>query len=306
VKFSVIIITHNRLAYCSALLDSVFNSTRLPDEVLVVDNGSSDGSSDELAKRFPTVRIIRNDDNLLVTKACNIGLAAAAGDALMLVADDNVLDPNCLKELEECLERHSDIGILGPIMHHFDDPDRVWFAGATTNLTTGFTRFYRKPIVCGEGIGATDSVPNCMVLTRRAYEVVKGFDDELFPMHHEEADLGLRLKEAGFRAAVALDALEYHRVPVHMRLPLGSGDYNVDNTKRAWLHGRARVLLTRIHGSALQKAIYLTVFMPLTALVYVVLTTFKGGIPLAAAFLSGTVAGLKAQTHHALAKKRFG
>jgi len=297
VEVSVVVVTHNRLHYLLPLLNSIMQNTMKPQEIIVVDNASTDGTYEAVTSAFPSVRFIRNPENYLVARACNIGIKVSQGRFILLIADDNVLAPGCIYELYATFQGREDAALVGPRMYFYDDPDRIWFANATLSLWTGLSHF---PKTQGDPVVVVrNGIPNCFMVRRSVLETVGLLDDVVFPFHHEEADLYFRCRAAGYEAYVNPAAIEWHRVPLPGagRVPvIGSGDFNVDDPSRTYLHARARPLLARRHASVAQRVCYFTFFFPLTVSLYCVIAfcSAKRGQRLnnTKAFLRGSLAGL--------------
>src|SRR5580698_9802269 len=92
-KTTFTVVSYNRRDQVKDLLQSVLAGDKVPDELIVVDNASSDDTVEMLAREFPQVRVIANRENLMGSKAVNQGIAAASGDFVFASADDNVVDP---------------------------------------------------------------------------------------------------------------------------------------------------------------------------------------------------------------------
>ncbi|MFN4180296.1 MAG: glycosyltransferase family 2 protein, partial [Armatimonadota bacterium] len=86
---------------------------RLPIEVIVVDNASTDGTVEMVRREFPQVRLIVNSENIGYTKANNIGIKESRGKYILLLNPDTVVKPNALRALVDCAEAHPDAGIIG-------------------------------------------------------------------------------------------------------------------------------------------------------------------------------------------------
>ena len=113
---SVIVVTFNGRDFTSACLESI------PDEVetVVVDNGSKDGSADEIAARFPKVTLIRNRVNRGFAAAVNQGIAASRGRYVCLLNNDARLSPESLATLVAHMDSHPDVGMAAPQLLHED------------------------------------------------------------------------------------------------------------------------------------------------------------------------------------------
>lgn len=294
VEISAVVPTHNRVHVLAPLIESLLGSRVVPDEVIVVDNASSDGTAERIGERFPSVVCIRNPRNYFVAKACNIGIAASTGKFILVVADDNVLHPECIGKLHETFLSHEDAAVVGPRMFYYDAPDRPWFTAVSMSLWTGRTHFSRMP-PSRQAFTVAGGVPNCLMIRRSALEEVGPFDDQAFPFHNEEADLYFRCRKAGYSTYVRPDATEWHRVPLPILVNIGTGDFNVDDPVRSYLHARARPLLVRRHATAFQRTCYFAAFFPATTIAYclVAFTSGKRGLRLknAAAFFQGSLAG---------------
>jgi GT2 family glycosyltransferase len=112
---SVIIVAWNGRDYLMECLGSLSAAAcRVPFEIIVVDNASSDGSPEEVANRYPGVRLIRNSENLGFSKANNIGLSASVGRYLCLVNSDVKVLPHCISQLVDYCEANPKVGMVGP------------------------------------------------------------------------------------------------------------------------------------------------------------------------------------------------
>jgi glycosyltransferase involved in cell wall biosynthesis len=111
ISISVIIPTYNRAAFIATAIESALSQTRRPDEILVVDDGSTDGTDCILSEFGPPVRVIRQP-NRGRSAARNTGLRAATGDAVVFLDSDDLLMPDCVAFCAEALESHHEVGVV--------------------------------------------------------------------------------------------------------------------------------------------------------------------------------------------------
>lgn len=289
---SVAIVSYNRREQVKSLLESIYRGDLLPDEVIVVDNASSDGTVEMLARDFPAVRAIANRENYKASHAVNQGIAAATSEYVYATADDNVVDEHCLRALRDAMESRPDAALIAPVMYFYDAPERVWFSGCDVSMLTGLTRFFTA--IPAETVAETACAPNCYMVRRSVLRSIGGQDVAVFPFHHEEADWSFRAARIGFKSYVARDAREWHKTPVPKHQPIiGSGDFSIDDPARAYFHARSRALLARRHASPGQRAAFFAAFFPLTIAAYVAICAVESRAHLRTswAFLRGAFAG---------------
>src|SRR5688572_20532489 len=112
---SIVILSWNDKERLDECLRSIQNSTKSRSvEIIVVDNGSTDGSPEMIETAFPAVRVIRNGENLGFPKGNNIGILESKGKYIVLLNSDIKVLPGCLDALCDYLDEHSTIGIIGP------------------------------------------------------------------------------------------------------------------------------------------------------------------------------------------------
>jgi GT2 family glycosyltransferase len=224
-------------------------------ELLVVDNGSTDGSDAALAERFPRVRRVRSSENLGISGGLNLGfrLGLAEGhDYLMPMNNDIEVAPDLLRELLAAAERHPAAGCLGPkCYYYFGDRNRIWSAG-------GRLRF-REAVTAERGMGELDRgqfdkdqevgyVNGALMLIRRQALVATGLWDPVYQVSVEDADWCARMKRAGFRCVYS------HRARLwHMVSPT-TGGYVAERTYRT---GRSTAIFVRRHAGVLGWASFL-------------------------------------------------
>jgi GT2 family glycosyltransferase len=196
-------------------VESVVESSRPPDSLIVVDNGSKDGSLEELAARWPEAIILRSGRNLGYTGGNNlaIGHALAMNAAYVwLLNDDARVAPGTLAGLLAAAAEHPAAGLLGPLVCRREAPETVLSAG-------GYLRggWFATHIGFGEpaaGFAAevvpVDFLSGCALLASRPFIKRAGLLDESYFMYHEDVDWAYRARAAGFQVLAVRGALAWH------------------------------------------------------------------------------------------------
>jgi len=204
---SIIIPVFNNLHLTQQCLDSIFkNTTPGLYEVIVVDNGSSDGSREYLQSIQPRVRYIRNSRNLFFARGCNRGAWSANSENLLFLNNDTVVKPGWLEAMLEVLAESPEIGIVGnKQLFPSTNPvycDLVWHAGMTfTEQTDSWHVFFgfdadhpavnrQRDYPCVTGC--------CLLIRKSLFERLRGFDP-WFQNGYEDTDLCLRAGNTGAR-----------------------------------------------------------------------------------------------------------
>ncbi|MEU7868954.1 glycosyltransferase [Dactylosporangium sp. NPDC049140] len=197
-RVSVIIPNFDKGRSLAACLDAVFAQAPAPDEVIVVDDASTDGSAG-LASRYD-IRLLRNAVNRGVSHARNRGAAAATGDVLVFVDSDVALAPGALANAVAELERHPSCGVVQGIY-----ADRPMFpgGGAVAAYKTRAEHHWRS-----RRAGVVDATLFALTAVRReAWEAVGGFDETL--RDAEDVEWGTRLPDA-WEIRMSADVLGHH------------------------------------------------------------------------------------------------
>jgi GT2 family glycosyltransferase len=290
-EIAVVVVNWNRRELLAACLESLTRSQGVDFEVIVVDNGSSDGSTEMVEREFMgrdvmNLRLLKNSVNLGFCAANNQGIAATRASFIALLNNDAEADPNWLGALRWCFEGRSDVGMAASKILVFEDPQRIDKAGHLIYLD-GQNR--------GRGTGELDAgqydrmeeilwPDGCAAMYRRALlDQIGGFDEDFFA-YADDAELGLRAQIAGWKCLYVPDAVVRH----HRGSTLG-----VISSRRLELIERNRVLLA--------AKLFPWSLLWLNALFY--LTRIGAGI-LAAALRKGEISrfpGIQGKTRAALA-----
>ncbi len=213
IDLSIIIVSWNVQALLAACLDSIqANMGALSIETLVVDSGSSDGTSAMLKARYPWVRLLPQNANVGYTVANNIGLAAAHGRLLMLLNPDTEIIGDALVQLVGHLDTHPDVAVIGPRTLNTDGSTQPSKRRFPTLLTAIFESTWLQPFaprglldrfytadISDTATAEVDWMQGSALMFRReAYAQVGGLD-ERYVMFSEEVDLCKRIKAAGWR-----------------------------------------------------------------------------------------------------------
>ena len=201
---AVIVPVWNGLRWLPGCLESLARQTHGPDEVIAVDNGSTDGSLDYL-RSAPGVRVIELGANTGFAHAVNRGIAAAAAgaDAVALVNTDVVLEPDWLARMLTRLASDEQIGSVACKMLELADPRYVYDAGDVLRRDGACEQRGRFGLDDGHWDQPGEVFGACAgaaLYRRAALSAVGGFDERYFA-YLEDVDLALRLRLAGWRCA---------------------------------------------------------------------------------------------------------
>jgi GT2 family glycosyltransferase len=185
--------------------------------ILVIDNGSRDGSVAFLREAFPEIEVTANGRNLGFAGGCNVGMNRALVENfehVLLINNDTVVKPNLLAELLAESERSPKAGMVSPRIYYADNPDRVWWAGGAFSLWQGIPRhlgWKGKHDGRHEAACSIDWATGCAVLLNCDALREAGLFDEQFFANSEDLDLSLRMRRLGWEIRYAPAAELLHK-----------------------------------------------------------------------------------------------
>jgi GT2 family glycosyltransferase len=211
---SALIVSHNVKDLLLQCLRAFYSISDVPVEVVVVDNGSTDGSAAAVTSEFPKATVLLEQKNLGYGRAANIGLERCQGRFVLLLNPDVTVDPQSVGRLSDFLMTRPDAGAVGPRVFMADgtlDPDcRRAFPVPSTLFyrTVGLSRLFpRSPRFGRHNMGHVDEsdvhemdagTADCLMVRMAAVDRIGFFDPRYF-MFGEDIDLCYRLKLGGWK-----------------------------------------------------------------------------------------------------------
>ena len=256
---TIVIVNWNRVVDTLECLDSLARMTYPSFSIVVVDNGSNDGSMDAIerwsSRKIP-VELIRNDINLGFARGSNQGMLhalTANTDYVFLLNNDTVVEPDVLELLVETAEQYDDIGMVGPKIYQYGKENILDSAGTRTIrwLAQGFLLGHGKadhgqydnpgelPYVTGTAL-----LVKCTVLEK------VGLMDEDYFCYFEDFDWGLKTRKAGYRLLLEPRAVIHHR---------GSRTAGFNSPFYMQHMVRSRILFARKH---IPRLLFVCAFLP--------------------------------------------
>jgi len=255
---SISIVSYNTREILLACVRSVYETAGgLACEVIVVDNGSRDGSAEAVRARFPAAVVIANQDNRGYARASNQALAVCRGRHVLLLNSDTLVKADALERMVRYLDAHPDAGAVGcaqldaqgrPMRSCFRFPT----LGEHVRHAPVLGRFLAGREEAPAGAGAERDVEwangACLMVRRSVLEKLGGLDERFF-MYFEDVDLCLRIHQSGLRL-VYLPGAEI----VHLVGQSGLGDRQ--GLSHAW--DLSRILYVEKHFSPVRRALMKT------------------------------------------------
>jgi GT2 family glycosyltransferase len=227
---------------------------------LVVDNASTDGSPQRVREEFPGVELLVLAENRRFAGGNNAGIERAlyaGADAVMLLNNDVVADPQLLEKLLAALEEQPQAGAVAPLIYFAPPSDRIWYGGGRCRpwLAHSSHRGLREP-----DHGQYRSIEDtgyltgcCLLATAEAWRKV-GFLDERYFIYAEDADWCLRARAAGYRLLFVPTARLWHRVSASSGGAKGGG---VPSAWKVYQRLRANLTLWARHTHGLARLTWL-------------------------------------------------
>ncbi|HEX5415255.1 MAG TPA: glycosyltransferase family 2 protein, partial [Chloroflexota bacterium] len=208
---SVVVVNFNGRELTAACLDSLVRQTYEPTEIIVVDNGSGDGSVEFLASRYPSVRLVCLERNLGFAGGCNSGIVAAQGEYIATLNNDARAEPAWIAELVGAIRIDPRIGSVASKLLFAHAPDRINSAGICLDrLGIAWDRSGGAPETAEADVHEVFGASAGAALYRRAlFDDIGCFDDDFF-MYLEDVDLAWRARLADWRSVLAPRARVYH------------------------------------------------------------------------------------------------
>lgn len=241
---AVVILNWNGERLLKKFLPSVLeHSDAKVSEIIIADNGSTDGSVALLEQDFPTVKIITFDKNYGFAGGYNKALAALDNKYVVLLNSDVAVTPGWDVELFDFMERNADVAACQPKLLSYNSPESFEYAGACGGfLDKNGYPYCRGRIfaTCEKDAGQYDNVIDiawasgaALMVRRELYLECGGLDPDFFA-HMEEIDLCWRMRLAGYRICVVPSSAVYH---------LGGGSLPAENPYKTYLNFRNNLLM---------------------------------------------------------------
>lgn len=218
---SVVIVSFNSAAWLPGCLESVLASSGVALEVVVVDNGSTDGSAALVRDRYPRVTVLENTDNRGFAAANNHALRRASAPTWLLLNPDTRVGPDTVRRLREALRSADDIGIVGPTVLNGDGslqscgywyPTLVGEIRLSRNVNRLVKRWMgeARPAPDPRVASDVDWVDGCCLMVRRRVAEQIGLLDEQFFLYAEELDWCRSARRRGWRVRTVPEASMWH------------------------------------------------------------------------------------------------
>lgn len=254
---SIVIVTHESAADIDRCLRSTeLIGSNVTAEVIVVDNASTDGTADVVARNHPGVRLIRKRVRHGFSTNCNIGAIAASGRRILFLNPDARLTPGAVEELLDFVDQHSEVGAVGPQLVF---PDGSMQASARRFPTVGATVVRRTPLrwvlrhssverrhlmldeTPDDGSStAVDWILGAAFMMRSSTFFGMGGMDDGYRLYCEDIDLCRRLHDEGYQVALLPSAVVAHDLSELTRKRF--------LTRATIWHIRSMIRFLRIHG----------------------------------------------------------
>lgn len=207
-KTSIVILTRNQLPITAGCLESIRRHTPEPHEIIIIDNGSTDGTPDFIRLQSDII-LHQNQDNAGFAKGCNQGIALATGEYVLFLNNDTVVTKGWLTHMLQVMESEEHAGMVGPVSNFTSGHQRIPVSYTELSQLDAFAETYTAA-QAGNRLQVRRLIGFCLLARRSLLDEIGGFDERYRIGNYEDDDLCLRAIRHGYTLHVALDAYVHH------------------------------------------------------------------------------------------------
>lgn len=256
-RVAVVVVNWNRRKDTLECLECVLASDGPEPGILVVDNGSEDGSAGAVRSQFPSVSVIETGRNLGFAAGNNAAFERLKRDPptyVWLLNNDARPDRTALAALVAAAEADPGLAAVGSVLVAPDGAVEAWGSGSVS-FRSGLARHHRSPAEAAD----VDYLVGASLLLRWTALAQVGFFDDRYFLYWEDTDLCFRLREAGWALGVAGDAVVHHRgqTSTGLRSPLWDREFTASSVHFFRRHGQSplRPILVGTSGRLVRRAL---------------------------------------------------
>lgn len=215
-KTLIILVNWNSFHHSKNCIQSIKGSMAEGYDILVVDNGSEDGSGKQLKSTFPDIILVESPQNLGFSGGNNLALEYSLTNQYtysFLLNNDTFVEKDFLVHLVKYMEEHSDTGAIQPKIFFENNRNILWNGGSVYNKMWGLTyskRYLRTEGPAQKRIQEVDWITGCSFFIRNSILSTTGLLAENMFMYFEDVDFSLRIKQNGFKLQFHPDSVIYH------------------------------------------------------------------------------------------------
>jgi GT2 family glycosyltransferase len=242
---SAVIANKDRKEDLIKCIKSIKANTYKKVEIIVADNGSTDGSREAVKKLFPEVILLENKLNLGAVMAVNNCIRKAKGEFILRMDNDVIIEKDVIEKLLKVLKNNPKVGATTGLQFYTEEPNVLRGTEMKVNLFIGKTKFYNRDKEYHEEFEKKfleiEAVSACVLLARKSVWEEIGFLEENYFLAYDDVDWCLRLRKAGYKIIIIGSAKVYHKK--------GGGMAQKDNPFRIYLTERDRILFMKKHAN---------------------------------------------------------
>ncbi len=253
-KVAIILVNWNTFSYSASCIKQLQGLSYPNYEVILVENGSQDGSGEKLKILFPELTFIHNQQNLGFTGGNNSGILEALDkdfDYILLLNNDTYFDANFLNPLVQFLELNPNSGAVQPLIYEKENPEKVWHAGGVFHPLKGSTKSIKQEV---DRINPYTSewLTGCAFMIRTSVVKKIGLLNPTFFAYFEDVDWSFKVKSLGLDLHIIPESVVYHEISGSTKAKK-KGKEGVLSPLAHYLNIRNQLLLLKAHPKRINK-----------------------------------------------------
>lgn len=174
-------------------------------EVIVIDNGSKDGSKEKIIKLFPKIKLINLKKDIGLPASLNLGINKSKGKYIMIANDDIVFEKNSVQNMVNYLEKNTNVGVLGGKVFYKEDPQKLSLSACDFDMYKGEIK---GGLARGNKIKWLQSC--AIMIPSTVFNKIGLFDEGYYPLYFDDFDFCLRTTNAGLKIIYLKEAIFWH------------------------------------------------------------------------------------------------